>query len=184
MNFRAARKIVTPRLYFRSNPSGNDRGVYPVVPACALEDQVMQSLQRLLIPVALRAAGVVLELWYISSQPTTVPDSPKGPQTLEEVIPLVERLRLYHCSERKDGFLENRLIVSNEPVTWQRASQMVIVNPRHPCWERTIAICRNRRSFVYHYDPRHTVYWGDMFVIGDPRLILRVTGQRVESSDR
>ena len=103
-----------------------------------------------------------------------------GPQTLAELIAIAEARGLYYGSDqRMDGPI-GRLVISETPVTRNRAGRVRINAPLHPCWINTVAVYFPVGQMMTNYDPQCSVIWGNMFVYGDPALIELLTGLRPE----
>jgi hypothetical protein len=64
------------------------------------------------------------------------------------------------------------------PVSVDRAGRLRLHVPRHACWTGTIVVYQPARYMLPNYDPYYSIYWGELFVYGDPVLIERLTGIR------
>jgi hypothetical protein len=102
---------------------------------------------------------------------------PHGPRTLQEAIAAAEALGLCWGTDECGGVPYARVVVSEFPVTWERACG-VVLDPARPCWVGTVAIWPKGRQLVPMHDPARCALWGDLFVYGDPELIARLTGLR------
>jgi hypothetical protein len=119
--------------------------------------------------------GLVALLALAQLRRSDNPPSP-GPRTLRDARPIVEGLGLYCRSDRPDGCLDNRLVVSERPLTADRANFLRLSNPQHPCWLGTVALCSPARAYAFHLAPEGTAIWGGLFVIGDPALVRKLVG--------
>ena len=120
-------------------------------------------------------AGLLLA-WIDLSTPL---DARTGPRTMKEVIALVQKLGLHHRSDREDGTVGSRLVVSESPLTWQRANAFPMVPKKDSDWNGTVAVLRG--SLIV--PDQQMEAWGDFFVYGDPSLIKRLTATAT-SEDR
>jgi hypothetical protein len=102
-----------------------------------------------------------------------------GPQTMKEVIGFVQKLRLHYRSDQEDGTVGSRLVVSESPLTWQRANAFPMVPKKDSDWNGTVAILRG--SLIV--PDQRLEAWGSFFVYGDPSLIKRLTATAT-SEDR
>jgi hypothetical protein len=100
---------------------------------------------------------------------------PRGPQTLQEAAAIAEELGLYHRSDKADGTLWDRIIVSEIPLSFERASQVCINDPSRPCLAGTVAIYAGWDKLWPNADPACSAVWGELFVYGDPQLIRKLT---------
>jgi hypothetical protein len=108
------------------------------------------------------------------------------PQTLYDAVEIAEALGLYHCSDALAGRLNSRVIISELPLTWERAAGTPL-HPDHPCLVWTVAVYYdpNRQWADANYVPAYSAIWGDLFIFGDPRLIEKLTGAPVtDTPDR
>jgi hypothetical protein len=99
-------------------------------------------------------------------------------QTLQEVARVADDLQLHHRSDVENGELRCRLIVSERTVTYQRANDMRIGEPEHPCWKGTVAVCAPLHSYLHYLDANCGVVWGEVFLYGDPALIRMLVAAR------
>jgi hypothetical protein len=113
-------------------------------------------------------AGLLLAWIEVPAQS----DARTGPRTMEEVIALVEKLGLHYRSDQVDGVVGLRLVVSDSPLTWQRANAFRTV-PKKDCrWSGTVAVLRGFGGVICMDE--QTEAWGDFFVYGDPSLVERL----------
>ena len=101
---------------------------------------------------------------------------PRGPATLEEVVEQADRIGLYSAGDPPGGAVGCRLVVSEFPLDAERACDVRMGAQAHPRWIGTVAVCTPSRAYLPNYVAGRTVIWGDLFVIGDPEVIRRLTG--------
>jgi hypothetical protein len=99
---------------------------------------------------------------------------PPVPHTLHQVAQIAGRLGLYHRSDVHSGVVNSRIVVSDRPLTWERANALHVGDPGHPCWSGTVAAWTGGRAFPYLIDHEYGVLWGDLLLYGDPVLIRRL----------
>jgi hypothetical protein len=115
---------------------------------------------------------VVVWQWL---EPST---SPSGPQTMREVIAIVQKLGLHYRSDRSDSLIDYRLVVSESPLTLERVNVVAIFRPPdHPDWTGTVAVYRKGHGIVMDVLPESDtlVAWGEFLLYGDRSLIKRLT---------
>ncbi len=137
----------------------------------------MPSWRNLRIPLSATGAGFLVEVLLYCCLPVWDSRPPAGPATLQEVAQLARAAGLEHGPDHRSGVVGHRLVVSDRPVTWQRAGLLRMNSPHHPGWAGTVVICCPYRPFLPNFDPDFSVLWGRMFVYGDPEIIRRLTGQ-------
>ena len=103
-------------------------------------------------------------------------DRPTYPRSVKEIVPIAQDLGLYCQSDRADGGLENRLVVSEVPLSLEQVNFLRFGDPRHACWAGVVAVSWPGRAYVDYSSPEHGLFWGDLFIFGDPTLIRRLTG--------
>ena len=96
------------------------------------------------------------------------------PRTLHQVAQIADRLGLYRRSDVHSGVVNSRIVVSDRPLTWERANALHVGDPDHPCWSGTVAAWTGGRAFPYLIDNERGVLWGDLLLYGDPELIRRL----------
>jgi hypothetical protein len=96
------------------------------------------------------------------------------PQTLEDLARIAHRAGLFHRSDLADGHVAGRLVVSERPVSYERANRLRIGQPEHGCWDGTVAATVPSNAYVYNEDDQHTAVWGSVLLYGDPALIRRL----------
>src|SRR5262249_37040353 len=106
-------------------------------------------------------------------------DARTGPRTMKEVIGLAQKLGLHYRSDQKDGTVGSRLVVSESPLTWQRANTFPMVPKKDSDWNGTVSVLRG--SLIM--PDQRLEAWGNFFVYGDPSLIKRLTATAT-SEDR
>lgn len=98
---------------------------------------------------------------------------PVGPRTMDEVAAAAEQLGLFLVH---DGTAGGRVLLSEQPLTRERAATMWLHSPHHPRWIGTVAVYLGWRGMMGNYDPACSAVWGEFFLYGDPALIERLTG--------
>jgi hypothetical protein len=101
-------------------------------------------------------------------------DQPPGPRTLQEVAAIAERLGLHHRSDVYSGDIQSRLVVADQPTTFEGVNRGHFGEPDHPCWRGMVAVCTPCKAYLRYTDPDHGVVWGDVFLYGDPALIRKL----------
>jgi hypothetical protein len=124
------------------------------------------------------AIGLLGEMAAVSIWSVSGFWSSPGPDSMEEVLLAVQERGLYCRSDRGDGVVTHRLIISDQPVSLYRANLIRFGDPQHYCWYRLAAVTWPARSNLGNYDPDYSVIWGDMLVYGDPVILQKLTGQR------
>jgi hypothetical protein len=135
----------------------------------------MLMTRRYLLPTLIIGVGVVsLITWYIHRSGRAEP-SQSGPQTMNEVMAIAEKLGLHYRSDQQDGTVHARLTISESPLTWEHANALQL-NPRDKsAWNGTIVVfCRDWNGVQTMWDDQFKV-WGKFFLYGDPSLITRLT---------
>jgi hypothetical protein len=100
------------------------------------------------------------------------------PESLDDLADIADALGLFHRSDLASGEVTGRLVVSDRPVTFERASQVRIGVPDHPCWHGTVAATEPSNAYVLERDTEHQVVWGSVCVYGDPALIRKLMTAR------
>lgn len=98
-----------------------------------------------------------------------------GPQTLEEVVQIVQDLGLYCRADTEDGVIRQRLVISERPLSWEYTNSLHLGDMEDPRWIGTVVVKPNWRSARHHFQPEYSVAWGDMFLHGDPALLRQLT---------
>jgi hypothetical protein len=119
--------------------------------------------------------AVLVFLWLFGSHGTW---RRAGPRTFDDVIAIAEPFGLYYASDDIGGIPKGRLVLSRLPLTCDRAARVRINVPQHPCWIGTVAVYTTAAQMAPNYDPTCSVFWGEMFVYGDPALVELLTGIR------
>ena len=120
-------------------------------------------------------AGLLLQ-WTDLPAPS---DGRTGPRTMKEVIGIIQRLGLHCRSDRQDGIIGWRLVVSESPLTWQRANDFTMVPQNDTDWNGMVTVLRD--SWIM--PDQRLEAWGNFFVYGDRSLIKRLTATAT-SEDR
>ena len=129
-----------------------------------------------LSPARVTAAVVALLTLAYALRSTTQPGS-SAPQTVDDMIRIAEELGLHHRSDCQSGSVSDRLVISDQPLTFERAN-LVWGDLDHPCWTGTVAACTPWRGYTAYCDGEHGVVFGRVFLYGDPALIRRlIAGQ-------
>jgi hypothetical protein len=97
-------------------------------------------------------------------------DARTGPRTMNEVIGIVQELGLHCRSDKIDGTVGFRLVVSESPLTWQRANTFTMVPKNDTDWNGLVTVLRD--SWIM--PDQRLEAWGDFFVYGDRSLIKRL----------
>ncbi len=127
----------------------------------------------------LRAASGALALLVVAGWVAGLLRWPApGPQSLGDALAIADALGFYHGTDDARNVPTTRIVVSDFPVTRDRAGRLRVNVPHHPCWHGTVAVFRGPQQMYGNYDPHCSVFWGDLFVYGDPVLIERLTGIR------
>jgi len=137
----------------------------------------MRKVRPLLLPLSFAAAGIAFEVLLYGLLPAERPPATDGPRSLAEVARLAHRAGLYASSDRPDGRVVHRLIVSDRPISWLRANLLRFGAPDHPCWAGTVAVCFPARVYLANYDPDFCTLWGEVMLYGDRAVIRRLTGR-------
>ncbi len=138
----------------------------------------MLKYRTLLFALSGLSFGVLVEVAAINSWRMNNPVPLDGPQTLAEVQRIAESAGLYWRSDRRDGKVMLRLIVSDHPVTDMQAGMLRFNHPHHPCWGGVVAVSIPWQSYVGNGDPEHAAIWGKMFLYGDPEILRRLLGRK------
>jgi hypothetical protein len=99
---------------------------------------------------------------------------PPGPCTLQEVAAIADKLGLHHRSDELSGKVYYRLVVSDQPTTFDSVNRVRFGDLDHPCWRGTVAVSTPWRGFERYRHPAHGVVWGEFFLYGDPGVIRRL----------
>jgi hypothetical protein len=100
---------------------------------------------------------------------------PANPQSLEEVRALADKLGLNCRSDRQDGTIGFRLLVSETPLTQEQANLLCIGRREkgRADWHGVVAAYSN-----LDFDADLMVPWGKVLLYGDPALIEKLTGSQ------
>jgi hypothetical protein len=131
---------------------------------------------HLLASLGIAAVGLGLQAVSFCALPFDHAPVCAGPESMAEVMRIVAERGLYCRSDRHDGIVTTRLLVSDRPLTLTQANLIRFGAPEHPCWQRTVAVCYPGKHYVANYDPDYSAFWGRTFLYGDPELIDRLMG--------
>jgi hypothetical protein len=117
----------------------------------------------------------VAGLALVRSAPEPGRAAPPGPRTPADVVQVAGTLGLYCRSDAADGRVDGRLVLSDRPLTWERAAYLRWEDPCHPCWAGTVAVDLHPVGLRDAYPPAdQPVAWGDLLLFGDPAVIRRL----------
>jgi hypothetical protein len=98
----------------------------------------------------------------------------RAPSTLVEAAQIAEGLGLFYRSDRADGRLQGRLMVSDRTVTFERAAGTPLCDPKDRRWVGTVVIYSGWRNLNARNDATCSAVWGELLVYGDPNFIDRL----------
>jgi hypothetical protein len=104
----------------------------------------------------------------------------QAPDTLAEIQRLALQRGLHCRSATLDGSLGYRLIVSEQPLSFERVNGLRFGMPFDRCWEGTVAVSYPSRSWAIEFrlsEPGRAARWGRLFLFGDPAVIRKLIGQ-------
>ena len=101
------------------------------------------------------------------------------PQSLEEVQAIAKKLGLHCRSDRADGGMGFRLLVSEAPLSLERANLLRFGGREESAkgranWLGVVAVYQ-----TWNFETDLVVPWGKLFLYGDPPLIEKLTGQKI-----
>jgi hypothetical protein len=101
------------------------------------------------------------------------------PQSLEEVQAIAKKLGLHCRSDRADGGPGFRLLVSEAPLSIERANLLCFGGREESAkgtatWLGAVAVYQS-----WNFETDLVVPWGKLFLYGDPLLIEKLTGQKI-----
>jgi hypothetical protein len=101
------------------------------------------------------------------------------PQSLEEVQAIAKKLGLHCRSDRADGGIGFRLLVSEAPLSLERANLLRFGGREESAkgranWLRVVAVYQ-----TWNFETDLVMPWGKLFLYGDPPLIEKLTGQKI-----
>jgi len=128
--------------------------------------------------ITLTAGGVAATLLILCllSSGQRYAQVPDGPHKLSEVPHIARNLGLHVRSDTCDDTPSDRLVISEQPLSWERVSDLRFADLDHPCWLGTVAVCAPRRAYAHYEGSNGATVWGNTLVIGDRDLIERLTG--------
>jgi hypothetical protein len=123
------------------------------------------------------ALGLLLNFTRCFHQPEET-----NPQSLAEVQAIAQKLGLHCRSDRADGTVGFRLLVSEEPLPLERANLLTFGSREESPngranWLGVVAVYQ-----TLVFDTDLAVPWGKVFLYGDPPLIEKLTGQKIDQS--
>ena len=118
---------------------------------------------------------VALAVFQYFTQRSGQPE-PTYPQSFRDVIAIAKKLDLNFRSDAEHGAFGSRLIVSRSPLTWRRASDLVLGRRLDSDWDGTVAVYV--RDISRLEEELDVVPWGKLFLYGDRSLIKELTKQR------
>ena len=125
----------------------------------------MHRERLLLVGLGSVTVALFLVLWHATR---LAPDTVAPPQSLQDVALRADVLGLHHRSDVLSGKVGDRLVVSDQALTFDRVSALRFGEIAHPCWQGTVAACVPWRSYLNYAHPDHGVVWGRTFLFGDP----------------
>lgn len=137
----------------------------------------MLKLSHLLLWLSALMVGMTVELVGFQFWELGAWSARPGPQSMDEVIRVADKLGLYWRSDRGDGVVTGRIVISAWPVTYTAANNIRFGAPDHPCWRRTVAVCFPACDVLANHDPDCSAFWGRTMLYGDPELIRALTGE-------
>jgi len=102
-----------------------------------------------------------------------------NPQTMEEVQTIAQKLGLHCRSDRADGAVGFRLLISEAPLSLERANLLRFGSREESDQGRTHWLGVVAVYQTWNFDSDLVVPWGKVFVYGDPPLIEKLTGQKI-----
>lgn len=102
-----------------------------------------------------------------------------NPQSLEEAEAIAKKLGLHCRSDRADGQIGFRLLVSEKPLSLERANLLQFGGREdskkgRDNWLGVVAVYQ-----WWNFQTHGVVAWGKVFLYGDPPLIEKLTGQKI-----
>jgi hypothetical protein len=101
----------------------------------------------------------------------------RGPDTLAAAAQAARTKGLWCRSDTPNGAVKNRLIISEQPLAFERVNSLYLGMPHHACWKGIVAVYAERSwTFAYSISGvARATPWGELFVIGDPVLVQKLT---------
>src|SRR5262249_52735214 len=90
----------------------------------------------------------------------------RRPRTVEEVARAAAARSLYCRSDREDGEVHSRLVVSRTPLTLDEANLLPFGDPASPRWRGKVVVCHPWKQYAYHLEPGCAAVWGEMLLFG------------------
>jgi hypothetical protein len=118
-----------------------------------------------LAPFALVLVGLPLAIQYWNG----------GPNSIAEVVAQAEKRGLYCTVVPYNDPDCRRVIISAMPLDEDEAASVNLSLPH----TGTASCYVNWECARIHHNPAHSLFWGDMFVHGDPAVINLLTGSKL-----
>ena len=122
---------------------------------------------------ALPLVVLVILLFLGRNQPPPLAER-SSPGSMKEVMAIARKLGLHYRSDRADGIVETRLVISDFPLEWERANTFVMRRVNEADSSGVVGVLREVRGLTLMPDKR-LERWGEFFLCGDPALIARLT---------
>lgn len=119
--------------------------------------------------VALALLGCLFAVAYV------VDRARRDPSDLVAVIESAGRAGLYCQVEGVPSGVVQRVFLSARPLTADATADVVCYRPK----PGIVACYFPGARMSYNHYPRHSVFWGQTYLTGDPALIERLTGQKL-----
>ncbi len=98
---------------------------------------------------------------------------------MRNVVAIAQGLGLHCRGDHADGCVSSRLLISETPLSWERANSMRLDERTKSAWHGTVAVFRKNRAGVEMSAEDEMESWGDFFLYGDPLLIQRLMAARL-----
>src|SRR5438067_10857353 len=129
---------------------------------------------KLCVPALLCLVAIPPFVWWLLPTLQSIV-RPSSPRQYEEVMQIPQQLGLHYRGDCEDGRVQMRLLLSESPLTWERANGLVIGRGEQSDWLGTVAIMQSVREFPPLTKPMTP--WGNFLLYGDPALINKLTGR-------
>jgi len=100
------------------------------------------------------------------------------PRSFAEVRPLVQKLGLNFRSDRQDGAIGFRILISETPLTLEQANLLRFNGREHSDKWRTDWRGVVAAYHTWNLETDLVVPWGKIVLYGDPALIQKLTGRQ------
>jgi hypothetical protein len=94
---------------------------------------------------------------------------------MEGVVKIAQQLGLHYRGDGEDGQVQMRLLISDSPLSWERANGLFVGKRKDSDWIGIIAVFQGQQA-VYLVSHDMTV-WGKFLLYGDPSLIEKLISQ-------